>query len=166
MGNPTTDLYRELYRLLDTETPLRFDCGRLCDAACCQLSPDLPGMYLFPGEEALFAGLSGFTVSQGHLPGFGEVPVLSCQGHCDREQRPLSCRVFPLAPLVCGGSVSVRMDPRGRAVCPLCLQEAGSLSSGFRTAVCQVFGQLWQTAEGKRFLTAISEQLEAFDEPL
>lgn len=45
-------------------TPLRFDCGRLCGAACC--APDEEGdggMLLFPGEEALYEPLpEGFEI--------------------------------------------------------------------------------------------------------
>ncbi len=166
MGNPTTEHYRELYRLLETETPLRFDCGRLCRAACCQVSPELPGMFLFPGEEALFESLTGFTLSVAELPGYGGVRLLSCEGACDRLQQPLSCRVFPLAPLVRGESVSIRLDPRGRAVCPLCLQSESGLSLGFRAAVTEAFCLLWKTKAGKAFLAALSAHLDDFSKPL
>ncbi len=163
---PTKDFYHELYRLLETETPLKFNCGRLCGAACCQVSPELPGMYLFPGEEALFEGLAGFTGSEGHLPGYGAVRLLSCEGHCDRVLRPLSCRVFPLAPQRDNNTVTIRMDPRGRAVCPLCMQGTSSLSSGFVTAVGRVFCAILDYPESKLFLLSLSDHLEAFDELL
>ena len=39
-------------------TPLLTDCGALCDAACCHSDADgQGGVYLFPGEETLYAGV-------------------------------------------------------------------------------------------------------------
>ena len=38
--------------LLETLTPLKRDCGRLCGARCCRsLEGEETGMVLFPGEE-------------------------------------------------------------------------------------------------------------------
>ena len=45
-------LYLQLYRLFDSITPVRTDCGGLCDKACCR--GDDGGMYLFPGECLYF----------------------------------------------------------------------------------------------------------------
>ena len=166
MVHPKTDLYRQLYQLLDQVTPLRFDCGRLCDAACCQVSPELPGMFLFPGEESMFTDLAGFIISDAELPGFGPVRLLSCEGTCDRANRPLACRVFPLAPAILPDGVGVRPDPRGRAACPLCRQSAGSLSQEFTAAVRHVFRALWAEPECRRFLSALTDVLAEFDRPL
>lgn len=166
MGNPQKVFYRKLYQLLERETPLKFDCGRLCGAACCQTSPELPGTYLSPGEEAMFDGLDGFTMTDAELPGYGTVRLLSCEGSCDRAVRPLSCRVFPLAPAVSPEGVGIRLDPRGRAACPLCRQSAGALSGSFAAAVRQVFASLWDELECRRFLAALSHHLDEFGQPL
>ena len=40
--------------LLKDLTPLKTDCGRLCQGACCQ-GDEGTGMLLFPGEDALYA---------------------------------------------------------------------------------------------------------------
>ena len=47
-------LYGYLYSLLDDVTPLKADCGALCDGACCK--GDDAGMYLFPHEEVMYSG--------------------------------------------------------------------------------------------------------------
>ena len=41
--------------LLENLTPLKTDCGRLCQAACCQ-GDENTGMLLFPEEETLYEG--------------------------------------------------------------------------------------------------------------
>ena len=62
--------YQAIYRLLDRVTPVDFDCGELCGAACCTCTyePDdiefnaagdenadsYMGLYLLPGEEQVF----------------------------------------------------------------------------------------------------------------
>ena len=43
--------------LLQSLTPLKTDCGRLCGCACCR-GDEQTGMLLFPGEDALYAGCS------------------------------------------------------------------------------------------------------------
>lgn len=46
--------YTKIYQLLDRATPLKEDCGKLCQKACCHQENQELGMYLLPGEEALF----------------------------------------------------------------------------------------------------------------
>ena len=85
----TKTTYQAIYRLLDRVSPVDFDCGILCGAACClcdYIPEDIPytadgdenadsymGLMLLPGEEAEigveFAGgvqvplcISGFGV--------------------------------------------------------------------------------------------------------
>lgn len=157
--------YQNLYQTIGNATPLGFDCGRLCGKACCVVSPDLPGMYLFPGEEALYAGIEGFTLSDAALPGYGKVLLLSCDGRCSRDARPLECRVFPFAPKVCAGEVSARIDPRGRPVCPLCHQPASALSAGFAKAADDVFRSLLTEPETAAFLHALSLAIDEYERP-
>lgn len=156
------NFYHELYRLIGEHTPLGFDCGRLCGGACCSVS--LPGMYLFPGEEALLRRVKGFTISEADLPGYGPVPLLSCEGHCSRNARPLACRVFPLAPKVQGGTASARMDPRGRPVCPLCHEQPGALSAAFVGAAGEAFSALLRQPETAEFLCALSAAIDEYEQ--
>jgi hypothetical protein len=160
----TISFYTELYRLLENTTPLRFDCGRLCGAACCRVSPELPGMYLFPGEEELLRGAPGFALSDAELPGWRSVRLLSCAGTCDRDFRPLSCRIFPLAPKVTGDAVHAQLDPRGKAVCPLCLGPESALTSEFVKAVEAVFAELLAEPETAGFLRAVALEADRYGE--
>ncbi len=54
-------------------------------------------MLLFPGEEAYYINKDGYQIKQAD----GAL-LLICSGTCRREDRPLSCRIFPLLPLVRG----------------------------------------------------------------
>lgn len=100
-------------------TPLSRDCGALCVSACCLEDEDgLGGMLLFPGEEACYTEMpEGFSISDDpHLKG---ARLLTCEGVCDREDRPLACRVFPLMFVEKNGVVDAALDPRAWPVCPL-----------------------------------------------
>ena len=115
-------LYQKAYRELENSTPLRYDCGLLCQNACCK-GDDETGMYVFPGEEVMLrsegAGPeirpSGFVTASG--AGIG---LALCRGHCKRSERPLSCRIFPLTPYIsAGGRLKIIIDPRAVPLCPI-----------------------------------------------
>ncbi len=109
------EVLERAYALLDAVTPLTVDCGQVCDGRCCQPSADSQGMLLFPGEEevAREAGFALLPTEDGHT-------LLVCEGRCDRTCRPLSCRLFPLFPLVEeDGRIRAVYDPRGYRLCPL-----------------------------------------------
>jgi hypothetical protein len=117
-------------------TPLNRDCGRLCDAACCQADEEgLGGMLLFPGEAALYEGKmpGGFVISADDsvFPG-GQ--LLTCEGVCRRANRPLACRLFPLVILLKEGKPRLALDPRAWPICPLMPSGLQGLSSGFVAA--------------------------------
>ena len=81
--------------LLNDITPLKTDCGLLCEHACCLPDEDgQGGVYLFPGETAM-TGDWGDIVSAEMLPGV-QADMLVCNGMCDRVLRPLACRFFPM----------------------------------------------------------------------
>ena len=148
--------------LLADVTPLNGDCGRCCGGACCQSDEDgQGGMLLFPGEEALYRPLpEGFSLSldDGVLPG---LTLLTCGGSCDRAQRPLSCRLFPLLPTPAG----CRLDRRAWAVCPLMESGKAGLRRAFVDAVSQAGRLLYACPEHARFLDAIhsyNERLRSF----
>ena len=118
-------IYLQIYRLFDNAMPIKGDCGKLCDKACCK--GDEGGMYLFPGESAVYDLLkpewakiekSDFTYEYNGKT--KNVPILFCNGKCDRYQRPLACRIFPLTPyLNSDGKLEIIVDPRAKSLCPL-----------------------------------------------
>lgn len=146
--------------LLENITPLRTDCGMACGVACCRpLAGETTGMLLFPGEEAYYEGREGYRMTatdQGTL--------LICAGRCRRTDRPLSCRLFPLLPLIRPDGVKVATDLRAKAVCPLARQGKETLAPEFVAAVRQV-GQLLAEDESQRAflarLTAHQDELKA-----
>ncbi len=117
-------LYQQAYAILNHTTPLSVDCGRLCENACCKSDGEEEcGMYLYPGETAMFQGQTdNFKIEKSDFT-WGtksrNVPILFCKSPCNRHFRPLSCRIFPLVPYIEGGTLRIMMDPRGKRVCPL-----------------------------------------------
>ncbi len=121
----TAYIYLQLYRLFDEITPVPVDCGKLCGKACCK--GDDSGMFLFPGEKEVFSLLNpdwmtvektDFTYE--HNGKTYNTPIAMCNGKCDRYQRPLACRIFPLTPyLTDDGKLDIIIDPRAKGICPL-----------------------------------------------
>lgn len=119
---------REARALLKDQTPMRADCGRLCNAACCQSDETGEnGMLLFPFEESFYKEpIEGFAY---HLADddtlFKGGKRLVCQGRCVRDQRPLACRLFPLRIRIqsdeSGDNMQAvpELDPRAFCCCPL-----------------------------------------------
>lgn len=143
---------------LEGTTPLRTDCGLRCGARCCSGEGD-GGMLLFAGEDCL---LPQARLQEALLPGYGKVTLLRCGGHCDRALRPLACRIFPLAPRACGDGFAVRMDLRGRAVCPLTHRPASALQRPFVAAVQAALDGIAAWPEGRRYLAALSREVDRY----
>lgn len=151
--------------LLNDLTPLKSDCGRVCGAACCAPDEDgQGGMLLFPGEEALYETLpEGYEISDDDsiLPG---MKLLTCNGRCDRDDRPLSCRIFPLTPVITlrdgQEKLSVRMDPRAFSVCPLCEGGVRGMDQQFARAVLECGKILAKNSENRAYLRALGEYFE------
>lgn len=135
-------------------TPLTMDCGRVCGGACCRsLEGEETGMLLFPGEELYYQGLGGYRVKEAD-----QGRLLICSGQCRREERPLSCRVFPLLPLWREDGVKVAMDARARAVCPLARQGKAALQQEFAAAVRRCGEILAEDEVQRRFLIRLTEE--------
>lgn len=149
--NASLDRARELLRDV---TPLSMDCGRVCGGACCESLPgERTGMLLFPGEEAYYESRAEYQVLETETG-----PLLICAGRCRREERPLSCRLFPLLPVLRAEGVRVAMDARARAACLLAAQGVRGLSEAFVEAVRQA-GQALAEDEGQRaFLTRLTRE--------
>ncbi len=147
---------RNAYACLSSCTPLRGDCGRLCQRACCHGDKG-EGMLLFPLEEELFVNAEGFDIIE--REGFGR--LLVCNGKCLRRQRPLACRIFPLFPLIYeeNGETNLKIirDPRFSA-CPLSSGEI-RLDPRFVRSVRLAGKYLMRDEIQRRFLTDISEEL-------
>ena len=146
------DALLRAYAEIGDRTPLNTDCGLLCGAACCAQDEDgQGGVFLFPGEEALLADCEWGSIEP-RRPGW-IAPVLQCGFPCDREKRPLGCRIFPLT-LVIGkdGLWTVRMDVRARPMCPLARSGVRGLDGEFVRAVRRALRAIAETAEGEAFL--------------
>ena len=142
-------------------TPLKRDCGRICGARCCSpLEGEETGMLLFPGEEAVYAGKAGWEIRQ-----TARGTMLICPGKCSREERPLSCRLFPLLPLIGDdGKIRVVTDLRARAVCPLARQGKSAMDPAFIEAVREAGEILAQRDEQAVFLDMLEEEQEELRE--
>lgn len=157
--------YTKLYKMLEDITPLSVDCGELCDGACCAVTDEITGMYLFPGEEVLYKNLpewaeihdTDFTYDGGK-----EINLFTCTGTCDRRKRPLSCRIFPLVPYAKRGEdLKIVMDVRGRGMCPLATaMKVEDLSPEFVQAVTKAMKMCMLVRETREFLYALSDSLD------
>lgn len=154
------DVLKRARELLAAVTPLKTDCGRVCGARCCRsLDEEETGMLLFPGEEEAYLEKPGWTVQE--TPA-GLLAV--CPGCCERKDRPLACRIFPLLPVLRDGSVKAAADQRARAVCPLLRQGIRGMNPEFTDAVREAGRILAEDPEQREFLemlTAEQDELKA-----
>lgn len=133
--------YRRAYRLFGGRTPIPADCGRLCSSKCCQGGEE-DGMILFPFEELALARADFLTITKQRM-GTQRVAFAVCPGHCDRALRPLSCRLYPFAPMLEKGRVRIVPDPRAAYFCPLLQKEAGPyLDKAFPSAAARAVESL------------------------
>lgn len=149
--------YDVLYALLGELTPLAADCGEVCGAACCR-GTEKDGMLLFPGEAAWMGFREQITQENGR-------ELFVCDGTCVRARRPLSCRLFPLFPIVTeDGRIRAVYDPRAYRVCPLVrLEENVRLDRRFVRAVRAVGRRVAASPEGLAFLKDQTAEIEEID---
>ena len=162
-------VYLQIYKLFDKHTPIKADCGKLCGKACCK--GDDSGMYLFPGEKSVFKLLkpewASIDVSDFSYNFNGDeqrVPILFCSGGCDRYQRPLACRIFPLTPHIDkNGELEIIIDPRAHSVCPLSdLPSVSDFDASFVKNIKRAFAILSENEEVYAFLTSYSKMLDEY----
>lgn len=161
--------YKKLYKMLEDVTPLTVDCGQLCEGACCAVTDEITGMYLFPGEKVMY----------NPMPKWGElhdidftydnekkVELFTCPGTCDRKLRPLSCRIFPLVPYAKRGEeLEIRMDIRGRGMCPLATaMKIEDLDPLFVERVSLAMKLCMKVRETREFIYSLSESLDELKE--
>ncbi len=147
-------ILEEVREKLNRLTPLKTDCGRLCGARCCaSMEGEETGMLLFPGEEDCYEDAEDWRI----VPA-GKELLLICPGECERAERPLACRIFPLMPEIReDGSIAVRTDERARAVCPLARQGKRGMDPAFTEAVREAGEALAGEPEQRAFLQRMAE---------
>ncbi len=145
-----SELYKKANKIIGEKTPLKKDCGIVCGTACCK-GDENTGMLLFPFEET--------TLAVKEKDG---VRLAVCEGHCRREDRPLSCRIFPFFPYVTAeGKIKVIPDIRGASVCPLVRQfKAVKFDRGFLWRVKKVGRLLYADEACREFLIDISRETD------
>lgn len=159
------DFYRYIYGILGTLTPLKADCGRLCSGACCAVTDEITGMYLFPFENEMYPAVPQWGKIYDTDFKYGEnkyVDLFTCDGTCERSLRPLSCRIFPLVPYVHRGEkLSIIMDPRGKGLCPLAsAADISDLDKDFVKAVKRAMLICMQVRECREFIYALTESID------
>lgn len=152
------EILERAYAVIGDLTPMLTDCGALCEAACCEADEDgQGGVYLFPGEDACMGKCGWGKIEPDD---FG--PMLVCDHRCDRNRRPLACRIFPLTPAKnAAGKWTVRMDARARAMCPLVRSGVKGLNPDFARSVVKAIRTIAKDPEGEAFLEkwlALEEQ--------
>ena len=157
-------------RMLAEVTPVMGDCGQLCEAACCRGGD---GMWLFPGEaelytEPVFGGPLDPHFSVDPSEGNGDFGFLRCTydgGGCDRDTRPLACRIFPCFPMAVRDPrrgryvIRVTVDPRAARVCPLLKTGSPDMDPRFKQAVARVGRLLLRDRELRAYLIETSDYL-------
>ena len=144
------------YDIIGDLTPIKADCGKLCDKICCR--GEEAGMLLFPGEEAIFDGIVGFNIEEIEYMDTDGIKLLLCDGECERALRPFACRMFPVAPDIDkNGNIGAVPDIRGRRMCPL--WDLKNVDSDFISAVKKAFEFLAGNEEMSAMLRLISAEI-------
>lgn len=164
--NPKIELYLKAYQILNQVTPLKSDCGLLCNKACCDGGEDDLGMYLFPGEEMVLSGLAYFRILETDilLENGSHILLANCDGKCDRKFRPLSCRIFPLTPyLTYQGVLTMDLDIRAAGICPLVNgKKSPSIHPSFIQSVRKALRLLSKDPEILDFIEKLSRILDEY----
>ena len=87
-------IIKDAYAILNEETPMKYDCGRLCDSLCCKDNGEGLGMWLLPGEKEILKEYDTYTFHKSD----DKTEVVVCNGVCNRDVRPYACRIYPYYP--------------------------------------------------------------------
>lgn len=152
MKNRYERLYKKAKAIMEDKTPLKKDCGLLCDKACCKGDSET-GMLLFPYENTTL----DVTEKEG-------VRLCVCKGDCNRNERPLSCMIFPFFPYITQeGRIRVIPDIRGEEICPIVRNFADTkLDRRFLRRVKKVGRLLKEDEECRAFLDGISREMDLY----
>ena len=146
-------MYNKIFKTLGNLTPLKVDCGQLCGGACCK-GDSSTGMRLFPHEKS---NLNIITTDEG-------IRLAICNGNCDREKRPLACRIFPFFPTVDDKNrVYVELDYRAANLCPM-IEHCDEIifDKQFLSAVKKVGKILVKDEKCKAFLKQSTDEIDVF----
>lgn len=145
-------LYKKAKNIMEDKTPLKKDCGLLCGKACCKGDGET-GMLLFPFEKTPFEVVEKDGVR-----------LCVCDGSCNREQRPLSCMIFPFFPYITNeGRIRVVPDIRGAEICPIVRNFTETrLDRRFLRRVKKVGRFLCEDEECRAFLEGISREMDVY----
>lgn len=152
------DVIKTCYSLLHNVTPLTFDCGKICQGKCCK-GDEKTGMLLFPGEENLID--PNMTIYK-NVNGDS---FAVCDGTCDRNKRPLACRIYPLFPIIKNkeGEEYIETEFDSRADCPL-LSGEFEVSREFAKRVKRAGKYLILNEETAEFYRELSDEISEYNE--
>lgn len=164
--NDYNELLTRARALFDALTPLNIDCGELCARACCAYDTEVGGaVALFPGEEKLLEGRAWARIVDYRLPVSGvRTRALICEGGCERELRPLCCRIFPLTLAYSRKKArwTARVDRRAFMICPLAPSGVKGLKPEFARAAVYAARLLASDARAERILKALAIEENAY----
>ena len=150
------NVIKSCYSLLRNVTPLNYDCGKICAGKCCN-GDDKTGMLLFPGEEKLIDENMKIV----EIDGGNKVAI--CKGECDRNKRPLACRIYPLFPVIKyednGEYIETEFD--SRSDCPLTSGDF-KISRKFNKAVKRVGKYLLLNEDTEMYYRELSEEIKEY----
>ena len=146
-------MYNKIFKKLGNLTPLKADCGQLCGGACCK-GDNQTGMRLFPHEVS---NLETIITEDG-------VRLAVCNGNCNRNQRPLACRIFPFFPTVDDKNrVFVELDYRAANLCPMIEHwEEIAFDKRFLKAVKKVGKILVKDNDCATFLRDTTDEIDTY----
>jgi hypothetical protein len=154
------DCIKKAYEFLENVTPVKYDCGKICSKKCCS-GNDNDGMLLFPGEDELFRKNDNFEI---YFDKRYDSLAVRCKGPCSRNERPLSCRIFPYliyADEKCSKH-SVAPDIRALEFCPL-ISEKYEFDRKFLRALRIASRKLCENEEILEFIYKITQKLTDFN---
>ena len=156
MKNKYQRFYKKAKSIMEDKTPLKKDCGLLCGKACCKGDGET-GMLLFPFEETALPVIEK-----------NGVRLCVCDGSCNRDERPLSCMIFPFFPYITPeGRIKVIPDIRGSEICPIVRNFTETkLDRRFLYRVKKVGRLLAEDEECRVFLNGISREMDVYFELL
>lgn len=144
------------YSVLRNVAPLEIDCGKICHGKCCK-GDGKTGMILFPGEENLIDPQIKIIKNKG-----GDSFAV-CNGTCDRNKRPLACRIYPLFPIIkkdeAGEYIEVDFD--SRADCPL-VKGDYEITRDFVKKVKRVGKYLLLNEETQKYYRELSDEIQEY----
>lgn len=147
-------LYKKIFDIMGTLTPLKADCGQLCGGVCC-IGDENTGMRLFPHEESTLK-----------IKACDGARLAICNGSCNRNERPLACIIFPFFPTIDEkGKIYVELDYRAANLCPM-IKHYNEIvfDKRFLRAVKKVGKTLAKDNECKAFLYQSTEEIDTYAE--